>query len=54
VNLAVRDPGLAAELERQFDKDRARSHEIDYETWRRRPLWERATELLSAVFEQQQ
>lgn len=54
VNMAVYDPGLAQELEQCFEQDVKRSRAVDYERWRKRPYWERATELLSAIFEQQQ
>lgn len=54
VNMAVYDPDLARALERDFEADIARSHGATYDAWRKRPYWERATELLSAIFEQQQ
>ncbi len=54
VNMAVYDAGLARELELSFEKDIARSQSINYNAWRKRPYWERATELFSAIFEQQQ
>lgn len=54
VNLAVYDRELAANLEACFEQDLAVSRSISYDQWRRRPLWERSTEILSAVFEQQQ
>ena len=54
VNMAVHDRKLAAELAACFQRDLLQSEAIDYEGWRKRPLWERSTEILSAVFEQQQ
>lgn len=54
VNMAVFDRDLAARLEACFEADLERSDAIDLEEWRKRPWWERSTEILSAVFEQQQ
>ena len=54
INVAVQDAELARSLEEQFAVDKEKSEEISYKQWRRRPPWERVTELLSAVFERQQ
>jgi cardiolipin synthase len=54
VNLAVRDAGFAARLERDFARDLANSRQVTYEAWENRPLLERAPELLGWVLERQQ
>jgi len=54
INVAVRGEELAARLDEDFERDLAESRPIDYEEWRKRPWWERVTELFSAVFERQQ
>lgn len=54
VNLAVRDRGFTARLERDFARDMAESRAISYDEWRRRPLVERAPELLGWVLQRQQ
>jgi cardiolipin synthase len=54
VNLAVRDPGLVERLESDFVRDLALSERVTYEIWRKRPVIQRAPELLGWVFERQQ
>lgn len=54
VNLAVRDAGFVERLEADFARDLANSEKITYEQWRRRPVLERAPELLGWVLERQQ
>lgn len=54
VNLAVRDEGFARRLEADFTADLANSCEITYQHWKRRPLLQRAPELIGAIFERQQ
>jgi cardiolipin synthase len=54
VNLAAYDEGFARRLEQDFVNDVAESREISYEQWRRRPVFERAPELLGWVLERQQ
>jgi cardiolipin synthase len=54
VNLAVRDPGLAARLEEDFARDWAQSKPVTLEEWERRPVTERVVELLGKVIERQQ
>jgi cardiolipin synthase len=54
LNVAILDRTVAKRLREDFQKDLESSEEAGYETWRRRPYWERATELLSAIFERQQ
>jgi len=54
VNLAVRDRGFTARVERDFARDVAESRAISYEEWRHRPLHERAPEVLGWVLQRQQ
>ena len=54
VNLAVRDPAVAQRLENDMANDLAQSRRISLEDWRRRPVSERATELLGWVIARQQ
>ena len=54
VNLAVRDPGLAARLDADFARDLARSRRVTLDEWRRRPVGERVGELLIRVLDRQQ
>jgi cardiolipin synthase A/B len=54
VNLAVRDSAFAARLDEDFARDMTRSHRVSLEEWRRRPLRERASELLGRILERQQ
>jgi len=54
VNLAVRDATLAVRMERDMATDLQESRQISLEEWRRRPVTERAPELLGWIFERQQ
>ena len=54
VNMAVPDETLATRLAEDFARDLANSQEITYEQWVRRPLLQRAPELLGWVLERQQ
>jgi cardiolipin synthase len=54
INLAVRDPQLAARLEEDFARDWAQSKPVTLEAWERRPASERVVELLGKVIERQQ
>lgn len=54
VNLAVRDPAVTLKLETDMANDLKQSRQISLEDWRRRPVIERATELLGWVIERQQ
>ncbi len=42
VNLAVRDPNFVQGLEKDFVSDTVHSHQVTYEQWRRRNIFERA------------
>ena len=54
VNLVVRDSSFVDRLQADFVRDLANSEEVTYEKWRRRPVLQRAPELLGWVFERQQ
>ena len=54
VNLAAYCPELAARLEEDFARDVAQSRQVSYQTWRRRPFFERGHELLGWLLERQQ
>ena len=54
VNLAVKNPGLALRLESDMATDLKNSRRVSLDDWRRRPVTERATELLGWVIERQQ
>jgi len=49
VALCVWDEGFAGELTVAFENDLERSHEMDLERWRRRPLRQRAAEAATTV-----
>ncbi|MCE3284684.1 MAG: cardiolipin synthase [Steroidobacteraceae bacterium] len=52
-NLNVYDPAFAAEIERVFEEDLARSRLVTYAAWARRPWHEKAVEKLSSIFASQ-
>jgi cardiolipin synthase len=54
INLAARDPKLAARLMEDFAVDLAGSREVTYEEWQRRSIFERMHEWLGQVLERQQ
>jgi cardiolipin synthase A/B len=54
VNLAVCDPAFATRLEQDMAGDLEQSRRVSLEEWRRRPVTERAPELLGWIFERQQ
>jgi cardiolipin synthase len=54
VNLAVCDSAFAERLERDMSGDLAQSRRVSLEEWRRRPVTERAPELLGWILERQQ
>jgi cardiolipin synthase len=54
VNLAVRDRAVALRLENDMDRDLRDAQRVSLDEWRRRPVHERATELIGWVFERQQ
>jgi cardiolipin synthase len=54
VNLAARDPNFVQRLEKDFGSDAAHSHQITYQEWRHRNIFERAPELFGWVLQRQQ
>ncbi|MFP5261270.1 MAG: phospholipase D-like domain-containing protein [Blastocatellia bacterium] len=54
VNLAGFNEQLAERLREDFARDMAESHEVTYEEWKRRSIFERAHEWLGWVLERQQ
>ncbi|HKO17635.1 MAG TPA: phospholipase D-like domain-containing protein, partial [Acidobacteriaceae bacterium] len=54
VNLAACDPELAARLERDMAEDLKQSKRVSLQEWTRRPVVQRAPELLGWLFERQQ
>ena len=54
VNLAICERALAERLERDTAADLLDSKRISLDEWNRRPLVERAPELLGWIFERQQ
>jgi cardiolipin synthase A/B len=54
VNLAARDRGFVERLEEDFIADLANSHQVTYDEWQHRNIFERAPELFGWVLERQQ
>lgn len=54
INVAADDAELAARLQEDFRRDLAHSRRVSYRKWYRRPLVERAWELLGWLLERQQ
>jgi cardiolipin synthase A/B len=54
VNLAICDAAFAEQLERDMTADLEHSRRVSLEEWRRRPMTERAPELLGWIIERQQ
>ena len=54
MNLAIRDPAIAARLTCDFETDVSRSHEMSMAAWRRRPIWEKLIGTLAWLLERQQ
>jgi cardiolipin synthase len=50
LTVAVQDAELAATLLRDFEDDLGKSERANADTWRRRPLWQKARELFWAQF----
>lgn len=53
-NMAVRDEEVSARLAQDFAADLAASKQITLQTWKRRPLLERAFESLGRIVQRQQ
>jgi cardiolipin synthase len=54
VNVAMPDPAVVARLEEDFQRDLARSREMTYEQWKKRPFWARMQEWAGWVLQRQQ
>jgi cardiolipin synthase len=54
VNVAMRDPAVAARLLEDFEQDLACSVETTLDHWRRRPLWEKIVGSVVWILERQQ
>jgi cardiolipin synthase A/B len=54
VNVAMRDPALAARLLQDYERDLADSEEVTLERWQRRPLWEKIAGSFVWILERQQ
>jgi cardiolipin synthase len=54
VNLAAMDTTLAQELIDLFDHDWQASHEVNYQEWKHRSVWERSIETMGWVLQRQQ
>jgi cardiolipin synthase A/B len=54
INLATRDPALAARLMTDYEQDVSHSEQVSYDKWKRRPVWERAQEWFGWLIERQQ
>jgi cardiolipin synthase len=52
-NVNVLDPVFAETMLKQFEKDKQRSHEVNYDEWLARPLKERLMEWYAMLFESQ-
>jgi cardiolipin synthase len=54
VNVAMRDPAVAARLLQDFERDLASSVEMTLDRWQRRPLWEKVIGSVVWILERQQ
>ena len=54
VNLAVRDEQVTARLMADFNGDLTRSRELTFDTWNRRPMWEKLIGTVAWILERQQ
>lgn len=54
INVAMRDPEVAARLLADYERDLGESHEVTLERWRRRPLWEKIVGPFVWILERQQ
>jgi cardiolipin synthase len=54
LNVAIRDPEIAARLTGDFEADASRSRPMSYADWRHRPIWERLIGTLAWLLERQQ
>jgi cardiolipin synthase len=54
INVAMRDPQVAARLLQDFEQDLRDSEEVTFEQWQRRPLWEKIVGPFVWILERQQ
>ena len=54
INVALRDPEVAARLLKDYARDLRDSEEITHERWRHRPLWEKVVGPFVWILERQQ
>jgi hypothetical protein len=54
INVALRDPQVAARLLQDYEQDLRDSEEVTHERWRRRPLWEKVVGPFVWILERQQ
>ena len=54
INVALRDPEVASRLLVDYRRDLAASEEVTFETWRRRPVWEKVVGPFIWILERQQ
>lgn len=54
INIAMRDPQVAARLLEDYERDLRQSEEITLDRWRRRPLWEKIVGPFVWILERQQ
>ena len=54
INVAMRDPEVAARLLTDYERDLGESDEVTFERWRRRPLWEKVVGPFIWILERQQ
>ena len=54
INLAMRDPEVAARLLRDYERDLTESDEVTLAEWERRPLWEKVVGPFVWILERQQ
>jgi cardiolipin synthase len=54
INVAMLDPQIATRLTHDFEEDAGQSRKVTLEDWKKRPLSERLTEMVSWIFEREQ
>lgn len=54
INIAMRDPKVAARLLTDYERDLGESDEVTFERWRRRPVWEKVVGPFIWILERQQ
>jgi cardiolipin synthase len=54
VNVAIRDEGVTARLSADYECDLKNSHEVTFDEWQRRPVWEKLVGTVAWILERQQ